>query len=141
MVTIIDAKKLVAGRLASKVAKRIIKGEMVTIVNAQDLVVVGTKAGIMEKYERRAAAAVKGNPHYGPKYARIPDRIVRRMIRNMLPTQKSAKERIIKRLMVHNAVPKELANEKMETFDDIVCNERHNFMTLKEIALQLGGRW
>jgi ribosomal protein L13 len=63
------------------------------------------------------------------------------MIRNMLPTKKSAKERIIGRLDVYNSVPKEFNKEKMETFEDIKCNERHPFMTLKEIALALGGRW
>ena len=138
---IVDVKDMVAGRVASKIAKMIINGENVTVVNAQDVVVVGTPAGIMEKYERRVNAAVKSNPHYGPKYARIPDRMFRRMVRNMLPTQKSVKERIIKRLMVYNAVPVELAKEKALVFDEYACNHRHHAMTFKEIATHLGGRW
>ncbi|MFA6268683.1 MAG: 50S ribosomal protein L13 [archaeon] len=138
---VIDAKGAVAGRLASKVAKRIIRGETITIVNAEEAVIVGSNTAVMEKFTRRVEAAVKGNPHYGPKYSRIPDRILRRMIRNMLPTKKSAKERIIAKLSVYNSVPKELNKDKMETFDDIKCNERHSFMTMKEIALALGGRW
>ena len=142
IMVVIDAKGLVAGRLASKVAKRIIRGETITIVNAEEVIVVGTSPeSILEKYKRRTDAAVKGNPHYGPKYARIPDRIVRRMIRNMLPTKKRQKERIIERLMVFNSIPTELAKEKMETFDDIKFNDRHNFMTMKEIAHAIGGQW
>jgi large subunit ribosomal protein L13 len=138
---VVDAKGLVAGRLASKVAKRIINGEMITIVNAEEAVVVGTPSGIMEKFELRVAARVLGNPHDGPKYNRIPDRMLRKMVRNMLPTKKRQKKRIIDNLMVFNKVPKELAKEKTETFEDSKCNERYGFMTLKEVAQKLGGTW
>ena len=138
---IIDGKSLIAGRLASKAAKALIKGESVTILNAEEVVVVGNKESTMQKFTRRVDAAVKGNPHYGPKYARIPDRMFKRTIRNMLPKKNSTKERILGRLDVYNAVPKEFAKEKAITFDDIKCNERHGYMSYKEIALLLGGRW
>ena len=138
---IVDAKGLVAGRLASKVAKAVVRGESVTIVNAEEAVIVGSKESTLAKYKMRVDAAVKSNPHYGPKYSRIPDRILRRMIRNMFPTKKRVKKRMIERLTVFNSIPKELAQEKMEKFEDMKCNERHSFMTLKELALLLGGRW
>ncbi len=138
---VIDAKGLVAGRIATKVAKSLINGESVIVLNAQDAVMTGTRNSIIEKFKRRVDAAVKSNPHYGPKYARIPDRMFRRMVRNMLPTTKRAKERLIKKLSVYNSVPAELAKEKAVTFEMFKCNERHAFMTFKEIALELGGRW
>ena len=138
---IVDVKGLVAGRVATKVAKALIKGETVTVINAQDSVVVGNSESIMEKYKRRVDAAIKSNPHFGPKYSRVPDRMFRRMVRNMLPTKKSAKERLIKNLEVFNAVPKELAKEKALLFDEFKCNERYGYMTMKEIAEALGGRW
>ncbi len=138
---IVDVKGLVAGRIATKVAKALIKGESVTVLNAQDAVVVGNSESIMEKYKRRVDAAIKSNPHFGPKYSRVPDRMFRRMVRNMLPTKKSAKERLIKNLEVFNAVPKELAKEKAITFEEFQCNERYGYMTMKEIAEALGGRW
>jgi large subunit ribosomal protein L13 len=138
---IVDVKGLVAGRVATKVAKAIINGEQVTVLNAQEAVVVGNTESIMEKYKRRVDAAVKSNPNFGPKYSRVPDRLFRRMVRNMLPTNKTAKDRIIKRLDVYNEVPKEFAKEKAITFEEFKCNERHHFMTMKEIGLALGGRW
>ncbi|MFA6065427.1 MAG: 50S ribosomal protein L13 [archaeon] len=138
---IVDAKGLVAGRIATKVAKALIKGEQVTVLNAQDAVVVGNTESIMEKYKRRVDAAIKSNPHFGPKYSRVPDRMFRRMVRNMLPTKKSAKERLIKNLEVFNTVPKELAKEKAMTFEEFKCNERYGYMSMKEIAEALGGRW
>jgi large subunit ribosomal protein L13 len=138
---IVDAKGLVAGRLASKVAKAVINGESVIVVNAEEAVIVGNKDNILEKFKTRVDAAVKSNPHYGPKYSRIPDRMFRRMVRNMFPTKKRVKERLVKKLEVFNSIPKELVGEKMEKFEDIKCNERYGFMSLKEIALLLGGRW
>jgi len=138
---IVDVKGIVAGRAATRIAKALIKGETVIVLNAQDAVMVGNTPSIMEKFKRRTDASVLSNPHYGPKYARIPDRMFRRTVRNMLPTKKSAKERMIKRLKVFNAVPKEYASEKAITFEESRFNERHNAMTYKEIALQLGGRW
>jgi large subunit ribosomal protein L13 len=137
----IDAKGLVAGRIASKVAKALINDESVTVLNAEAIVIVGGKEAILEKYKRRVDAAVKSNPNFGPKYSRVPDRLFRRMVRNMLPTKKSAKERLIKKLHVYNKVPEELAKEKMLTFEEHKCNERHSSMTLKELCLLLGGRW
>ncbi len=137
----IDAKGLVAGRIASKVAKALINEETVTVLNAEDVVIVGGKEAILAKYKMRVDASVLSNPNYGPKYSRVPDRLFRRMVRNMLPTQKSSKERIIKRLSVYNKIPEELAKEKMLTFDEYKCNERHQSMTLKELCVLLGGRW
>lgn len=141
MAMIVDGKGLVAGRLASKVAKAAIKGENVTVVNAEQIVMVGNKDSIIAKFKTRTQARVLSNPHYGPKYSRIPSKIFRRSVRGMLPNKNTTAERLLKRIEVFNAVPKELANEKMQTFDDIKYNERHKAMTLKEIASLLGGKW
>ena len=141
MAMIVDGKGLVSGRLASKVAKAAIKGEKVVVVNAEQIVMVGNKESIIEKFKTRTEARVLSNPHYGPKYSRIPSKIFRRSVKGMLPNKKRAAERILKNVEVFNAVPKELANEKMQTFDDIKYNERHKAMTLKEIASHLGGKW
>lgn len=137
----VDAKGMVAGRLATHIAQKIIKGEKVIVVNAEEAIVVGGRESVMEKYKRRVDAAVKSNPNYGPKYSRVPSRMFRKMVRNMLPTTKRAKERIIKSLMVYNAVPKEYASEKLAVFEQARCNERQSYMTFKQIGQLLGGRW
>jgi len=138
---IVDAKDNVAGRLASKVAKAIINGERVTVINSQDLVIVGNKKSILEKFTTRVDGAVKSNPHYGPKYDRIPSKIFRRMVRNMLPTKKRAKERIIKQLRVFNTTAKGIDSKEAIIFEEIKFNHRNNYIKLKDVALLLGGRW
>ena len=138
---ILNAEGLVAGRIASRIAKKIINKEMVTIINAEKAVVVGTKKSIMPKYEQRVKASVKSNPLYGPKYDRIPSKMLRRMIKGMLPTRKKTAESIIKRVIIYNSVPKNISLEKAETIEESKCNEKHDFMSLKEIAQALGGKW
>jgi len=141
MAMVIDGKGLVSGRLASKVAKAMIKGENVVVVNAEGIVIVGNKESIIAKFKTRTEARVLSNPLYGPKYSRIPSKIFRRSVKGMLPNKSRTAERIFKRLEVFNAVPKEFAAEKLQTFEDIKYNERNKAMTLKEIALLLGGKW
>ena len=136
---IVDAKGLVAGRLASKIAKKLINGESIIIINGDAAVVVGNESAIMPKFRQRVDAAVKSNPHYGPKYDRIPSKILRRMVKGMLPNKKRTAERLIDNLKVYNDNPKNL--EKAETIEDVKCNEKHDFMILKEVAKQLGGTW
>lgn len=138
---IVNANENVAGRLASKVAKAIVKGEKVTVINAQDLVLVGNKESILEKFTMKVDAAVLSNPHYGPKYDRVPSKMFRRMVRNMLPTKKRAKDRMIKQLRVFNASAKGIDAKEAIVFEDIKFNHRNNYMTLKDLALLLGGRW
>lgn len=139
--TVIDAKGMVAGRIATQIAKELIRGEKVIVLNAEEAIVVGNTQSIMEKYKRRVDAAVKSNPHYGPKYSRVPSRMFKKMVRNMLPTTKRAKERIVKNLKVYNATPKELRSEKVTGYSDAKFGGRGRSMTMKEIALQLGGKW
>jgi large subunit ribosomal protein L13 len=138
---IINADGLVAGRLASNIAKRIIKGEQVTIINAEKAIMVGSQSAIIPKIKQRVDATVKSNPHYGPKYDRIPSKMLRRMIKGMLPNKKKTAERLLKQLTIYNSVPKQINIEKTETIEKAKCNEKHDFMTLKKIANELGGKW
>ena len=138
---IVDAKGLIAGRLSTKIAKMLIQGESVTVINAEKAIIVGNREHTLAKFKLRVDAAVKSNPHFGPKYSRIPDRMLRRMVKGMLPIKGTTKERMIKRLKVYNAVPKELAKEKAEEYAEFACNKRHDFLELSEIAQHLGGRW
>ena len=89
---LVDAKGLVCGRLSTKIAKSLIQGDTITIVNAQEAVIVGTKNGIMTKFRARVDAAVKSNPLRGPKYDRIPSKMLRKMVKGMLPNKKRTSE-------------------------------------------------
>jgi len=137
----VDASKLVAGRLSSIVAKKMINGETVVIVNAENVVLVGRREEIVAKWKQRVDARVLSNPHFGPKYERIPSRMLKRMIKGMLPNKKTTAARIMKQLKIYNQIPKELTQTKFEEVEGVKCNEKHDFITLAEVAKLLGGKW
>ena len=137
----VDASNLVAGRLSSKIAKRMIDGENVVIVNAEKAIMVGRREEIVAKYKKKVDASVHSNPHYGPKYERIPSRILKRIIKGMLPNRKVTAERLMKQLKIYNQVPITLVDAKFEVINGVAYNDKHDFITLKEIAELIGGRW
>ena len=135
---VINAEKKVAGRLASIVAKLLLKGEEVVIVNAEKAVISGNPAKVIERFKELRA---KGDPYKGPFYPKRPDRILRRMIRGMLPYKKKKGKDALGRLKVYIGVPEEFsnvefANVDVKTADDLVTH----YITLEEIALQIGAR-
>ncbi len=138
---LVNAEGLVAGRMASKIAKRAINGETIIIVNAEKVILVGTRQAVMKKFQQRVDAAVKSNPLYGPKYDRVPSKILQKMIRGMLPNKSRTRERLLKQIKIFNSVPEKIKLEEAEKMDEIKCNEKHDFMTMEEVAKLLGGKW
>ncbi|WP_048103809.1 50S ribosomal protein L13 [Aciduliprofundum sp. MAR08-339] len=134
---IIDADNAVLGRLASIVAKRLLNGEEIIIVNAEKAVIVGNKSFIIEKYkERRNIGSVRKGPHY----PRMPDRILRRTVKGMLPIKKSHGKEAYRRLKVYMGVPKELKSREFEVLEDAKNNKLEGFITLKDLSIQLGAK-
>ncbi|MFA5764403.1 MAG: 50S ribosomal protein L13 [archaeon] len=138
---IVNAEGLVAGRLASKVAKAAINGEDVVIINAEKVVLVGKQTAIMPKFKQRVEAAVKSNPHYGPKYDRIPSKMLRRMIKGMLPNKSRTAEKLLKQISIYNLTTEKVDTTKAITIEEIKCNQKHDFMLLGDVAKALGGKW
>ena len=109
---IIDGEGLVLGRLASKVSKKLLQGENITVLNADKIVISGTKDWAYAKYKQRVDRASISNPRrMGPKYPRRPDDIFRRTVRGMLPYKKSKGREAYKSLKVYVGIPKEFENE------------------------------
>ncbi len=109
--TVINADNCVAGRLASLVAKRLLKGEEIIIVNAEKAIITGnpeaTEALFSEKIK-------KGDPYHGPFYPKQPERILRRMVRGMLPYHKPRGRSAFDNLKVFRSVPALYKNEQAE---------------------------
>jgi large subunit ribosomal protein L13 len=115
-VTIINAEGLIIGRMASIVAKRILNGEEITIVNAEKAVISGKrKSRVMEAKEFLEVGA----PRRGPFHYRRPDRIVRRTVRGMVPYKQPKGKQAYKRLKVFIGIPAELKDQKIETLANV----------------------
>ena len=134
---VVDANNMVVGRLASKIAKDLLNGEEIVVVNAEKAVIVGGKDYIVGKYtERRNIGSVRKGPHY----PRMPDKILRRTVRGMLPMKKSKGKNAYKRLRVYMGVPKELEGKKVEVYEDAKNNKLKGYITLKDLSIQLGAK-
>jgi large subunit ribosomal protein L13 len=112
--TVVDAKGLILGRAASVIAKRLLNGESIVVVNAEQAVVTGSRSQIIEFY---TAARARGSVRSGPHFPRYPDRIFRRTVRGMLPHLKTRGKVAFDRLEVHIGVPAALQGVATETLE------------------------
>ena len=139
--TVIDGTNLILGRLATTTAKKIMNNEKIDIVNAEKIVITGTKESLLAKYKIRLESAQKGNPRKGPKYSRMPDKIVKKAIRGMLPWKSSRGKSAYRNLKIHIGVPKEFASVKMETVELARNKLEKGFMTVESVSKLLGAKW
>ncbi len=131
-----DASGLVLGRAASLIAKRLLAGESVVVVNAEKSVVTGGHAHVLAHY---TAARARGSKRTGPHFPRYPDRIFRRTVRGMLPHLKTRGKVALDRLEVHIGVPAELRSAPTVSLDGARARPTlRPPMTLAEITRLLG---
>jgi len=135
---IIDADGLVLGRMCSVVAKSLLNGEEITIVNAEKAVISGNNESIMEEYERSRA---QGKVKAGPFYPRMPDRILRRTVSRMMKHRQPKGKEAMKRLTVHIGVPEDLKEAKFESIEDARKADLRKYMTLGDISRELGAKF
>lgn len=135
---IIDATDLIAGRLASRVAKLVLEGETVRIVNAEKAVITGKRESVIKSFIERIH---RGNALAGPFYPKRADRILKRIIRGMLPYKKERGARALKRVKTYLGMPDEF-KDKAESLKKIHLNNSNTrkYLTIHELSSQLGGR-
>jgi len=137
-VTVIDATGASAGRLASHVAKRLLAGEEVHLVNAEKATVSGTLEAVMERMEFKRDV---GTRRKGPFYPRVPHLMLKRTVRGMLNYQELPSHRAAyKRLKAHIGVPDELANQTPIVIEKARSTAPRS-VTFGEIATRLGAKF
>ncbi len=141
-VIVIDADGQVLGRLASIVARRLLNGERIVIVNAEKALISGKPLSVLAWYKDRLAKRTHYNPEKtGPKHPRRPDNIVKRAVRGMLPRKKPRGREALRRLRVYIGIPDEYRNApKIKIRDAIPKNTRIKYMTVGELASLIGWR-
>ncbi len=108
---IIDGKDAVLGRLASFVAKDLLKGEEIAIINCGQIIITGNKKKIKEDFEEKRSKV--GSGQKGPKVSRLSEKMVKRAIRGMLPNHRKGRgKEALKRVMCYVGVPKEYEKSK-----------------------------
>ena len=134
----VDASGLVLGRAASFIAKRLLNGETIVVVNAEKSVVTGGRSQVVAHY---TAARARGSVRSGPHFPRYADRIFRRTVRGMLPHLKTRGKVAFRHLQVFMGVPPEYAGRPTETIEGARARPTlRPPVTLAEVTKLLGAR-
>lgn len=134
--TVIDASGLILGRMASVVAKRLLLGESIVIVNAEKATISGKRLSRVR--EARAFLEI-GHPGKGPFHPRRPDQIVRRTVRGMLPHRLPKGQAAFKRLRVFLGVPLEFKDVTFQTIPQADVNKlKCPYVTVGAFAKEIG---
>ena len=136
MTTIIDASGAVLGRLSTFTAKRLLKGEEIAVVNSEKAIISGRKSSIKNRYKVKRDV---GTYRKGPFFPRMPDQIVKRTIRGMIPYQTPHGRTAFKRLKCYIGIPKELEGKKFESIKDAE-KLPVDYVTIEELSKSLGAK-
>ncbi len=110
---VIDAENALLGRLASFSAKQVLKGKKVIIVNSEKAVISGNKQSIIKSYREKKARG--GSSQKGPFFPKLPERILKRTIRGMLPKGRGRGRNAIKLVRCYKDLPVEYKDTKKIT--------------------------
>ncbi len=117
------------------------QGEAITIVNAEKVVVTGSRGAVFAKFKVRQELRAKGNPRKGPKLSKTPDRLVRRTIRNMMPTQRTRGREAIRKLTVYIGVPESMKEHQAIAMENSRARAGSKHVTVAELSQWLGAQW
>ena len=135
----VDASNQIAGRLSSKVAKLIISGKRVVVVNAEKALISGSRTSVVTEWTKKLELSSRVNPIYGPIHPRRPDNILRRMVRGMVPRKKPKGALAMKRLRVYIGVPSEVTGSRMTKFEDTAASRPIPvYVTMADLSKSLG---
>jgi len=138
---IYDAENQVLGRLSSIIAKQLLKGDEVFVVNCEKSVLAGGRKYTIKKYLQKIQ---RGDPRHGPFFPKTPDEIFRRTVRGMLPWDRAKGRDAFKRLKIFINMPKEFKDKRLERTKSAEASKlKCNYITLGELSIALGAkkRW
>ena len=135
----IDATNQIAGRLSSKIAKLVLSGKRVVVVNAEKALISGSRTSVINQWKERLELSSRVNPIYGPIHPRRPDNILRRMVRGMVPRKKPKGATAMKRLRVYVGVPSGVDASKITKFEETAARRPIPvYVTMGDLSRSLG---
>jgi len=137
-IEIIDGEGLILGRLASAVAKKLMteKDTEIVIVNAERVVISGSKERTFKDYKVKKD---RGSKEQGPFFPKMPDRIVKRTIRGMLPYKQAKGRDAFSRLKVYLSIPEEYETAERGKVESASAERlSRKYVTVGEVSEKLG---
>jgi large subunit ribosomal protein L13 len=136
---VVDATNCIAGRMCSHVSKLLLQGNKVAIVNAEKAMLSGNRYKVIEQYKEHLEINSVTNPIHGPFHPRRPDTMLTKMVRGMVPKQKTTGIEAFQRLRVYIGVPEEMKAAKMQSFEDSrIRKPEAYYISVGDVAKQIG---
>ena len=133
---VIDGTNLVFGRASSRIAKSLLEGEEIKLINAEKMILTGRKDVIVERYMTKRRLQNKATPEHSPKWPRVPHLLVKRMVRGMLPWKTKRGREAHKRLKVYTGNPENL--KPTLNMEDCEFKGLSKHITILELCKHLG---
>ncbi|MEK6950684.1 MAG: 50S ribosomal protein L13 [Nanoarchaeota archaeon] len=143
---IYNGEGMILGRLASLAAKQVLLGEEIHVINCEKVVISGRKANTLAwQHQRRKR---KGYPLKSQTHSRLPERLVRRTIRGMLPWKQSRGREAFHLVLCHRGLPAEfigkeiieMATSKGTAKESVAKLPTLHYTTVGELCRLLGGK-
>ncbi|MBQ7702086.1 MAG: 50S ribosomal protein L13 [Candidatus Methanomethylophilaceae archaeon] len=139
MVTIIDGRNAVLGRLGSVVAQRIMDGEEIIVINSEAIVITGERDMVFADYKARVDRG-DTTKRKGPFYPRRADLLFKRSVRGMIPWTTTSGRDAYRRLHVFVGTPKQFADSQPEKVEEAMKKVNGKYTTLGAVSKFLGSK-
>lgn len=140
MVTVIDGKNAILGRLGSVVAEKIMAGEDVVVLNCESIVITGEKEMVFADYKARFDRG-ECKSRKGPFYPRRADLLFKRSVRGMIPWTTTSGRNAFRRLHAYVGTPKQFAEGFEVTVEEQAMKKiTGKYTTLGAVAKFLGSK-
>lgn len=110
-VLVVDATNQILGRMCSVIAKRLLEGYRVHVVNVEKARISGNRRSFMREYVKFLDIKSVRNPKHTPKHPGNPATYVRSVVKGMLPMDKKKGRNAFRRLRVYIGNPGNLSGQ------------------------------
>ena len=137
---IYNGENMILGRIATLAAKDALLGEEVAVVNCSKIVISGKKVNTFKREKEKRDR--KGYPLKSAKHSRLPERLVRRSIRGMLPWKLTRGKEAFKRIICYRDLPIEFTGRELIADDKHSVKKLPNlrYISVGKVCQQLGGK-
>ncbi|MFZ8788999.1 MAG: 50S ribosomal protein L13 [Acidilobaceae archaeon] len=136
---VVDGSNMILGRLASRIAKLLLEGCRVYVVNVEKIVLSGRRNTVVQSYKRTVLGVKSHYSHkWRPKRPRSPVRLFKKTVWGMLPKNNRGLE-ALKRLKAYVGVPEDLKSREAIQFPEASAAKLSRpGVTLAVVARELG---
>ena len=139
---VIDGKGHLLGRLASTVAKELVRGQKVVVVRCEQIVQSGSMYRNKLKFKEYLRKAKNPNPRRGAYHFRSPARIFWKCVRGMTPRKTARGEAALGRLKTFEGIPYPYDHKRRMVIPDALkvlqLKDHRKYTVIGELAAEMG---